>query len=758
MYSPLITAQQLEVAQRSLDFPLSYSSLGRVDAYVAHLNSLINLDRWREKREIEFRDTDRQSRLSRGESPFEPDEEEWIKNERNIARFDYCYFASRYCFITDSLGRGLVHYKPNIAQSILNDIRAEAEEAYAAICLYQLKGRQAGISTDNQLVLGHRVLFWDDTHVMTASSTPLKSAKLHSKMELMFNHVPYWMFPKRWEQKTTGEERVTCEEIRTSVTLQHGTQESGISRGDTINCAHLSELPEWDDPRKDIEASLLKAMHFNPETYVCIESTAATIDDWFHEKWKEAEEFYPQGLEIFRPFFLPWFISSDIYPTPTEVRQFFNPIRTTWKPKPVTIAHALRAQQSVDKNPFYQRYLGKGWKMPVEQMWWWEWEYERAKRGKRLGEWLGEVPATSDEAFQVTGTSIFDSELIHDLRQSVKHPLMAFEISGGEITPRMLPQGVHYDNRLDDQGELLFPPIPVTFSSNKYKANYILRPLRVDDWETFNPQGKLIIWEFPQDNEEYVYSLDASEGVEQDNTICDVLRKSDGIRHDEQVAQFCSNLISGADFDEIALAIGSFYTVLWNNEKYKRPMFVPELAKGGGTCIDKMLKKGWGASVYVHTPANNKVRDASKVSVLGWPSNQATREEVLNNFIHAVRERGETQTFQINSRWTINEMSTFGIHPRKRRLEALGGAKDDRIFGVAIPLFALYAVQLRGRGEASWQRRMRIVEHEESKVVEYSYGAMGLMPSRRLIEPREMPDDEMMTMGEVGGVDWSQYA
>lgn len=727
MYSPQITRNQLEVASRSLTFELEYHSVAHCDSNVKHLNSLINLDRWRERREIEFTDPVCQQRFHEGKpllECLEPDESQWVQNEKTLCTFDYLYLATRYAYITDSLGKGLVHYSPNIAQLILNDIRAEMEELYVAICLFQLKGRQAGITTDNQIVLLQRVLFWLDTHIITASSDPDKTSKVHSKMELALEHMPWWTFPRGWDQRKTGEHRINGGEMRTSVTLQHGTQESGISRGDTITCGHLTELEDFLHPDEDVDNSLIKAMHFNPETYFCMEFTAKWTESYMHRKWKRAEEYYPQGKYRFRPFFLPWFISSDIYPTPTEIRQFFNPIRATWKPQPITIAQALRAQESVAKNPFYHKYLGRDWKMPVEQMWFWEWDRDQAKADGRLGPWISEMPGSSAEAWQVPGNSIFDTELIHDLRNSAKQPLAAFDIGGEGITPRMRAQGIRHDMTL--------PPIPVTYQTEKHQAQYMLNPILVDDWETFNPNGKLIVYELPLEDDEYYFSLDASQGVEQDSTVCDVLRKGDGVKPDEQVAQFASNLISGEDFDPIALCIGQFYTVVWNGgQETKQPQFIPELAKGGKTCMNNMRMKGW-RNIYVHVPLSNKVQDASKVATLGWPSNQVTRDEVVGEFIKAARERGEFQYLQINSRWTINEMATFGINPRKRKLEALGGAHDDRIFGIALPHWAANIFQLRGRGETPWERRRRQSERQEAQIIEYSYGPMAQLPQIRL--------------------------
>lgn len=611
---------------------------------------------------------------------MQPDEREWIENERILCTYDYLYFATRYARIQSwDASEGIIRYKPNVAQLILNDICAEQEEQQLAIMLLLLKARQLGCSTDWIVRMLHRFLFWRDTKGIEASSKEDKTWELLEKIQLALDHIPWWLKPNDLQIRTTGETFAWSDSMNTKIRAAWGNMKGGLGRGETPSCGHICELPDFVNPKEDIDSALFKALHPNPMTLLGMESTAKWVDDYWHNKWKDSVEYYPQGKAYWRPIFLPWYMGIDIYPTETVVRQYApDNLRTTWQPQPLTRAHSLRAADFVSKWPFLQKYLGKNWRMPIEQQWFWEWEREQAKRGKGLAEWTSEMPASADEAFQIKGAGIFDAEKIAELRENAKRPLFAFAIGEPEgeydIPVQFKPALSEIDWKiLKETNEPNGIPVYAEWGSKFYKQ-YILYPLIVEDWNTFNFDGKLIIWEMPNVDDNYEIGGDMAEGLGQDFSCLTVLRQGGGLdpetgRHlkNEEVAQFASQHMAASDLFHPAMCIGSFYSML-RNGNLTQPKIVVENARGGAALNNQLMMSGW-SNFYVYLSLSAKIKDASKTAKVGWETNEASRAECLTFLLPDIRDN----EIQINSKLTITSLAGFGFNPRRRRLEAMTG-------------------------------------------------------------------------------------
>src|SRR5207244_12554118 len=116
--------------------------------------------------------------------------------------------------------------------------------------LQSLKARQLGVSREISLAQEHRIQFYPHINAVLASSTPIKTGKLSDMMMVTWEHQPHWLLPAfaggpmDAAQRSGGE----CFELETgaSVTLQSGSQVSGIARGTTPTVVHISELAEFE--------------------------------------------------------------------------------------------------------------------------------------------------------------------------------------------------------------------------------------------------------------------------------------------------------------------------------------------------------------------------------------------------------------------------------------------------------------------------------------------------------------------------------
>src|SRR5882672_942622 len=161
---------------------------------------------------------------------YNTEEVRWIRNEREMCRCDFIYWVSRYGFIIDWMGQ-LVRFNPNIAQRMALDVFAELEFMDIAILVQALKARQLGVTTLAELIILWKTIFFPRTNALVASSDPDKSAQMAQKMELCFENQPNWLVPKITSYHQG--EFIEFKKQNSAISIQHGTQMSGMARGAT---------------------------------------------------------------------------------------------------------------------------------------------------------------------------------------------------------------------------------------------------------------------------------------------------------------------------------------------------------------------------------------------------------------------------------------------------------------------------------------------------------------------------------------------
>ncbi|MDE2101404.1 MAG: hypothetical protein KGL39_29420 [Patescibacteria group bacterium] len=380
MYSQRISDASLASAAASLKIevperlPLSYLS-----QVVSHLDSIVEIERDRISglpRHIEFK------------RPLKPDEAALIRGQRLLCKYDFRYWVSRFYMIR-SLSGDLIHFAPNVAQSIVLDIWADMEERGLSIELQQLKARQLGVSTLTEGAAQHRPQFYSQVNAVVASSSPEQSEKMSGMMLLSLQQQPWWLLPDVTLFRIGA--LIEFGRQNSTISIQHGAQTTGIARGTTPNVIHLSELAGFSDPESIVESSLFRAVHSSPNVLMVLESTAEGLHDWWHDTWEYSKENWASGRSRLRPIFLPWFLGSDLYPTATWLRG--HPIPRDWQPLSITSRHARSAAAYVRANDLLRHYLGPRWEMPREQMWFWECGYLEARAKKILNLWYQEMPS-----------------------------------------------------------------------------------------------------------------------------------------------------------------------------------------------------------------------------------------------------------------------------------------------------------------------------------------------------------------------------
>jgi hypothetical protein len=599
-----------------------------------------------------------------------PNEVRWIRNEQTICRHDFQYFAERYAFIV-SKETGLIPYKPNRAQRILHQIRAEHQRDRIAMAFINNKARQLGVSTDSEIVVGHRAIFGNHTRCLIASASEDDTLAMSQMMKTLWDHMPWWMTPRMTAFKEG--QRFVFGRSGCSVTLQWLNQKKGLGRGRTPHVAHVSECSDCEKPEDMIEAALLNAMHDSPAMYLMLESTAKGMGNWWHLKWESAKATWGRGSRV-RPTFLPWYIGTDLYPNPTWLRA--RPIPEGWEPKELTKRHAARAAEYVATNSLLRAELGLSWKMPREQMWYWEARREEAVREKTLAKFLQEMPASDVESFQLGNSPIFDAECIQIYHSSAREPEAVFGLRGCEEDIKQDHQPPQWEIDINK------PPIEMkTARGNTFE----LVPLLYEGKSTVNWHGKIFVWEWPEPQNLYGIGVDTGFGVGQDRSVAEVCRRFNGREPPAFVAEIASDAMGAMDLLPFVYALHEFYKVSINGEPAD-PKLVIELAAGGEVLQDVLMKMGC-SHFHRMVKIDRYGRKITGSTRIGAGTDNWFRNDALAAFIKAARD----YAVYIHSPWMIQEMGVLGVGENYGKIEAEKGAFDDRIIAGAKVFYSLHA-------------------------------------------------------------------
>lgn len=625
--------------------------------------------------------------------------------------------CTRYGFIIDWQSQ-LVRFNPNIAQLMALDVFAELESMDVAILIQALKARQLGVTTISELIILWKTVFFPRTNALVASSDPDKSREMAQKMELCFENQPHWLVPfiTAYHQG----EYIEFKGQNSAISIQHGTQMSGMARGTTPTTFHLSEVCDYRNAESLIDAALLRAVHDSPWIFGILESTAAGLDNYWHRTWLFNIANWPLRRSRLCPMFLPWYVGTDIYPTETMIRKWRS---VGWAPgthefQEITIKHANRARDYVRSgdNPLLIKFLGPNWEMPPEQMYFWEITRDEYAGKKKLNDFYSELCADDTEAFQSPNRSIFDAELLASFRENRGRPVGVYGLRAMQSEVPMALQA----RQIDVDPSL--PPIDIhcKWAPTQPTHDYQLLPLLHRGAAPFDPLGKIILYEFPDKREEYGIGCDTGFGLGSDNSVLEGLRKGTLERNDAQVFEFASPYVNSFSLWPFALALGTLYSTPVNGQIRQAKMVI-EGAANGETVYNELKKRGWRNFHNWVRYDRKRIREAQATRQL-WYTNVWSRPLLMDMLMDALNNGW----LDINSQWFINEMGTLeaDLETQRMKISASGGSHDDRIMALGMVLFSLHALETRHADR--WVTRERMERRNPNPIyAKYVPGTQG---------------------------------
>jgi len=369
--------------------------------------------------------------------------------------------------ITKDAKKGFVPFTFNEAQDVINTKLEEQLAKDKKVRAIILKARQQGISTYCTARTAWKSYFTPHARSVVMAHDSATSDALFTMSK---NLIQYMDDEFRPSLVASNAKEIKFEHNQAGYRLYTaGSPEAG--RGTTPSIAHLSEVAFWTFDEK-ILAGLFQGISQADGTEVILESTANGASGEFYRLWRSAVQGYERGESEYVPIFLPWFITSEYR---REAPESFEPD---------TQEEGLIKEFGLDYDQLYWRRL------------------KIAESGER--KFMQEYPAYAEEAFLVSGSSVFDMKKLIDMEPSAYLKKMRFDL----------------DSKI---------------------------------WQD-SSEGDLEVYNYPGTHEPYVIGADVSLGVGQDYSSAVVLSKDRQV-----VALYRNNRIDPSKFGDLLFYLGRYY-------------------------------------------------------------------------------------------------------------------------------------------------------------------------------------------------------
>lgn len=339
---------------------------------------------------------------------------------------DYARWAEQFFYIRDKANE-LITLALNYVQQKVEKIEREELSTKGNARIYILKGRQGGISTDQQARALHLCMHTPGANALTLAHSRDDTDKLFGITRRAVREMV-----ERFRELIPTIGRSEAKEVTfPGIDSNFWTGTAGarrIGRGITLTRFHGSEFAFWDKP-KQVLASVAPAM-IPHGSVIALETTPDMEGSEAHQFWNEAVE----GKNGYTPVFFPW-----------------------WECDPVNYRLTLLEPNELGQLSEEETVLMTKFGLGLEQIKW------RRAKIKELGklEFIREYPEDPDTCWITGGKKFYDAELVWRLLREAPKPtekipsayggvIQIFDTRSMEIE---LPTAPHIVN-----GEVSFEP------------------------------------------------------------------------------------------------------------------------------------------------------------------------------------------------------------------------------------------------------------------------------------------------------------
>jgi len=668
VYSPKIIQQNLEAFDaREGWYPVEHS-FKQIQGFDEHVKSLTV---------TEERGSNRYTSLSQEISAHHGKQiRRFVQNEQVMCMYNFGYFEDRFAYVCDEKGE-IFKFKNRLGQTVIDNVSAEAEEEHRSNEILCMKGRQQGITTKAALKFIHRVLFIPHTQAVMGSVIDAKSELITRIIETCISRLPWWLVPAR----TTDKKNMIGFRNGSVLSIQSGNQATGIAQGWTPTNVHISEIQDIPNPRKSIEEGLLHATHSTHKLSLILEGTGNGNTGWLADKWRSAKEKWPLGQSRLRPIFIPWPMTPELFPT----KDFLNshPVPGDFKPLEVTRKHVQRCELFIRSTDYLTKVVGPNWRMPIEQQWYWEWNYLQSVDSHTQKIWFAQKPADDYEALQGVNDLVFDPIVIQGASAERKRGYQAYAITGDSIDDGFEPK----EDEIDYNQER----IHVVWNSHRgQRFEWEMIPLLpFEENDENRAMDKVLVFEPPNmapgqegKAQDYSIGIDTADGlgnVDEDRSVASVTRSMGAEHCDYQVAELASIRINAPQMVGFAACLAAWYGEKTKDSRGVK-FAIEQRERPGDDCQLQLKLMGFSYHHKDRRYDNKKIVDNSGtkegIFMHGW-----FRPMLMARFTEAITGGW----YKPQSPFLIQELQSLERKEKngKSRLEHQKGKHDDRVMAAA---------------------------------------------------------------------------
>ncbi|MDR6883032.1 DNA packaging protein [Bacillus sp. 3255] len=270
-----------------------------------------------------------------------------------------------------------------------------------------LKARQLGFSTVTEAIIYYLSSLQEAKNAFIVAQDAKASGNLFDMFKTYYDNVPLLYKPMKKKDNAkafTFENPTSLDSVRqdnpglkSKITVD--TAEAKVlARSGTIHYLHVSELAFWPENRKSKHMlSLLQSLSDSPGTVCVIESTANGLGEYFQQMWEKAVT----GQNDYVPIFVAW------HEFPTYRDSFIS---------------EQERQDFEDSMLEEERELQKRFNLDLEQLKWRRSTIKNKCDGDAKS-FQQEYPSFPEEAFLVSGRSVFDQAQIQGDMRDAPEPI-----------------------------------------------------------------------------------------------------------------------------------------------------------------------------------------------------------------------------------------------------------------------------------------------------------------------------------------------
>jgi len=662
MYSLKVTEHKLDEFEITEGWRPVYHSVEQVNEFKAYIEAITKVDSNTRNSYITITKKltgNRQDEIRR-----------WIQNEQLLCSFDSGYFESRYAYICNEKAE-IFKFQNRKSQEVFDSVLAMFDDLQVAIEILAIKGRQVGLSTKVALKFLQRLLFIPHTQAVMASVQADKSELIKRILSICFDRLPWWLIPRQ----NTDRIKLWTWENGSVLSIQSGMQATGVAQGWTPTLTHISELADIPNPKKTIEEGLLRATHPSRKLFQVFEGTGGGSTGWLADKWRSSKEDWPKGKARLFPLFIPWTMAPDLYPEIDWLRKF--PIPERYEPCKETRKNTRRCELYIRNTPVLSEVCGSEWRMPIEQQWFWEFNYLEAVKSHTQKIWLAQMPADDYEALTGKNDLVFDQEVIEVATRERKRDFRSYAIVGDSIVEEFEPHEAEIDYEE--------PRIHVPWESHRgQKYEWTMVPLLpFNEEEERNALDKVLVFEEPIQGCDYSIGIDTADGLgkeDEERAVCSISRYGGEGNPDIQACELTSNRMNPPQMVGFVACLAAWYGMAAKDPRGCK-ICAEQRMRPGDDCQFQLKLMGF---TWHHTMTrydSKKVKETAGHKE-GWFSNAWSVPFLMNRFIEAVNGKW----YKPNSKYFIAELRDLErkiAAGGRSKMEHQSGKFDDRVRAAA---------------------------------------------------------------------------